>query len=88
MSSLECGAAEVNESTSSAFLISFHHHAAGVGFSKPIASMGPPRRCRYLCQKAAKAARARLTPIRQIVKKVISPRQRRRSTQSVLAQTR
>ncbi len=37
MSSLACVAAEVNESTSSAFLISFQQHATAVGFLKPIA---------------------------------------------------
>jgi len=37
MSSLACVAAEVNESTSSAFLIAFQQHAAAMGFFKPIA---------------------------------------------------
>jgi hypothetical protein len=37
MSSLACVAAEVNESTSSAFLIAFQQHSTAVGFFKPIA---------------------------------------------------
>jgi len=36
MSSLACVAAEVNESTSSAFLIAFQQHATAVGFFDPI----------------------------------------------------
>jgi hypothetical protein len=37
MSSLACVAAEVNESTSSAFLIAFQQHATVAGFFKPLA---------------------------------------------------
>src|SRR5437660_11347168 len=37
MSSLACVAAEVNESTGSAFLIAFQQHAAAMGFFRPIA---------------------------------------------------
>ena len=37
MSSLACVTAEVNESTSSAFLIAFQQHATAVEFFKPIA---------------------------------------------------
>ena len=37
MSSLACVAAEVNESTSSAFLIAFQQHATAAEFFKPIA---------------------------------------------------
>ena len=37
MPSLACVAAEVNESTSSAFLIVFQQHTAAVEFFRPIA---------------------------------------------------
>jgi hypothetical protein len=37
MSNLACVAAEVNESTGSAFLIAFQQHAAATGFFRPIA---------------------------------------------------
>jgi hypothetical protein len=38
MSSIACVAAEVNESTGSAFLIAFQQHAATIEFFRPIAA--------------------------------------------------